>query len=59
MSGSGLDLCESCPKGTYQERKYQDTCIPCLEGLTTIGTGSRERSDCYGKTLCCTLLFEL
>jgi len=44
-----LDKCELCPKGTYQDQIYRDTCAPCTPGYTTQGTGSTLDSDCYGK----------
>ncbi|XP_013070411.2 uncharacterized protein LOC106057644 isoform X3 [Biomphalaria glabrata] len=39
-------MCEACPKGSYQDKKYQDTCIPCPPDQSTKTSASTKSSDC-------------
>ena len=41
--------CIACPLGTYQPRKWQDSCIECPEGSTTSYTASTSQDDCNGQ----------
>ncbi|GFO32179.1 signal peptide, cub and egf-like domain-containing protein 1 [Plakobranchus ocellatus] len=38
--------CEPCPKGSYQDQKYQMSCIPCKGNKFTRYTNSTSESDC-------------
>ena len=46
------DVCEPCPYGTYSEIAYhrnntfEETCIPCPEGLSTANQASLTHLDC-------------
>ena len=46
---SNLDLCELCPKNTFQNKVGQTSCEKCPNGTTTTSTGSTSLVDCGGK----------
>ena len=45
----GVEPCEKCPKGTYQEMEQQTQCHSCPSGTHTIDTGSTSLDDCICK----------
>ena len=40
--------CQPCEVGFYQSFPSQTVCLPCGAGLTTLSTGSRYYTDCFG-----------
>lgn len=48
----GVEPCEKCPKGTYQEMEQQTQCHSCPSGTHTEGTGSTSLHDCICKFAC-------
>ncbi|XP_048589676.1 fibrillin-3 isoform X2 [Nematostella vectensis] len=48
-SSNGLEPCRSCPFDTYQNKAQSTSCIPCGNGLTTLGKGMTQPSDCGAK----------
>ena len=38
--------CEDCPIGTFQSLPYEDQCIACRGGWTTIATASTSQEHC-------------
>ncbi|XP_076439986.1 sushi, von Willebrand factor type A, EGF and pentraxin domain-containing protein 1-like isoform X2 [Babylonia areolata] len=46
VSSSGLERCETCPKGFFQSQYAQVTCHPCPDGSTTLRRGAREKEQC-------------
>ncbi|RUS91021.1 hypothetical protein EGW08_001238, partial [Elysia chlorotica] len=40
------EQCEVCPRGSYQDKKYQVTCIRCTEVEYTRTNASTSKSDC-------------
>ncbi|XP_072444220.1 sushi, von Willebrand factor type A, EGF and pentraxin domain-containing protein 1 isoform X5 [Chiloscyllium punctatum] len=45
-SSNGLEMCESCPLGTFQPAYSAKRCLPCPDGLTTVKRGAIEDSEC-------------
>ncbi|XP_043916972.1 sushi, von Willebrand factor type A, EGF and pentraxin domain-containing protein 1 isoform X2 [Protopterus annectens] len=45
-SQNGLEICESCPFGTYQPEHGSRDCIPCLDGSSTVKRGTVDVSEC-------------
>ncbi|XP_070186674.1 uncharacterized protein [Littorina saxatilis] len=40
------NVCRDCPRGQWQNQKWQTTCQDCNVGLTTRYTGTSNRSEC-------------
>ncbi|CAH1794302.1 unnamed protein product [Owenia fusiformis] len=40
------NVCEPCPRSSYQPEALQTSCIPCMMNQTTVGVGSNASSDC-------------
>ena len=51
FSPDGLELCETCPVGSYQSQYASKSCVPCPNGTTTWGRGARQVTKCGGKIL--------
>ena len=49
-SATGLDPCESCPKGQFQNDFGRTSCKQCPEKTTTSKRGAVHIQDCQGKT---------
>ncbi|CAH1795056.1 unnamed protein product [Owenia fusiformis] len=45
---NATSACESCGMGTYNTEIGQYSCTPCPAGTTTQGTGSTNRTECFG-----------
>ncbi|GCB75815.1 hypothetical protein scyTo_0020401, partial [Scyliorhinus torazame] len=45
-SSNGLEICESCPLGTFQPAYSAKQCLSCPDGLTTVKRGAIEDSEC-------------
>ncbi|KAK2150293.1 hypothetical protein LSH36_413g01017 [Paralvinella palmiformis] len=46
FSPDGLELCETCPIGKYQSQYASRSCVPCPNGTTTWGRGTRQVTKC-------------
>lgn len=49
FSENGLEMCETCRKGFYQDQYGQTDCIKCPKYFTTLWRGSMELKQCRGK----------
>ena len=38
--------CHNCPRGTYRRLGFEEKCIPCIKGWTTLREKSVSESDC-------------
>ncbi|XP_043572153.1 sushi, von Willebrand factor type A, EGF and pentraxin domain-containing protein 1 isoform X1 [Chiloscyllium plagiosum] len=45
-SSNGLEMCESCPLGTFQPAYSAKRCLLCPDELTTVKRGAIEDSEC-------------
>ncbi|KAG1659024.1 Sushi, von Willebrand factor type A, EGF and pentraxin domain-containing protein 1 [Nymphon striatum] len=52
FSDTGFYPCESCPRGTYQPKQKQTSCISCKNGLTTLKEGAHIPQLCQDVDLC-------
>ncbi|XP_078482331.1 signal peptide, CUB and EGF-like domain-containing protein 1 isoform X1 [Ciona intestinalis] len=52
FSVDGMQPCQACPRGTYQNDVGRIGCYTCGEGITTRQTGSRSFSDCLVRGSC-------
>ncbi|XP_060063970.1 uncharacterized protein LOC132544399 [Ylistrum balloti] len=41
------NLCQPCPRGQYQDQKWQDSCEQCPENYTTFSVGAVSRDQCH------------
>ena len=51
VSPNGLEICETCEKGHYQNEYGQKECKTCPDRFTTKRRGVMELSDCKGMFL--------
>jgi len=48
FSSTGLESCDTCPRGYYQPYYAETSCIPCPSGMTTWRRGTRQLDQCRG-----------
>ena len=48
-SPTGLEPCQKCPAGTYQQGRGNKGCNPCPDGMSTRSTGATTVIQCIGE----------
>lgn len=56
---AGENVCRDCPRGQWQNQKWQTSCIDCNVGLTTRYTGTSDPANCLCKYVCLVPVFLL
>ena len=51
MSSDGLDICETCLIGFYQNDYASTSCEQCPDGTTTWRRGTRTKDQCGGMVI--------
>ncbi|KAI0220172.1 hypothetical protein LSAT2_028306, partial [Lamellibrachia satsuma] len=44
--------CQTCPRGTYQDKKWQPECLPCGHMMTTAREGATAEDECFSTDSC-------